>query len=71
MNENLTRQVILNMPIDELRALAQFVKRIDYDTCVKFASARTAYGRRCEGDVIWSAVNLLRAGLADAGFAPR
>lgn len=63
--------ISLDMPADELTALAQFVKRVDYDTCNKFAGVSVTYGGRREGDVMWSAVCLLQRRLADAGFAPR
>jgi hypothetical protein len=52
-------------------ALAQFVKPVDYDTCCRFASVCWTYGRRSEGDVMWSAICLLQRQLAEAGFAPR
>jgi hypothetical protein len=63
--------VILRMPEDELIALSQLVKRIDYDTCVRFTSRFDRYHGRDEGDVAWSAVNLLQRELAAAGFNPR
>ena len=61
----------LELPPDETAALAQLVKRIDYGTCVRFASPTTTYGLRAEGDVMWSAVCMLQRQLAEAGFAPR
>ena len=61
----------LILPFDEAAALAQFVKRVDYDTCVRFASEFVFYSGRTEGDVMWSAVCLVQRELADAGFAPR
>ena len=65
--------VALHMPDDEANALAQFVKRVDYDTCNRFASPTTKYGMqsRAEGDVMWSAICMLQRQLAEAGFAPR
>ncbi len=60
----------LELPRDEAAALSQFVKRVDYDTCIRFASVTTTYGGRSEGDVMWSAVCMLQRQLAEAGFAP-
>jgi hypothetical protein len=62
--------VVLNMPRAELAGLAQFVKRVDYASCTRFAS-RVTYDGRAEGDVIWSAICMLQRQLAEAGFAPR
>ena len=56
---------------DEAAALAQFVKRLDYETVNRFASPCITYGGRSEGDVMWSAICLLQGHLAEAGFAPR
>jgi hypothetical protein len=61
----------LELPRDEAAALSQFVKRVDYDTCARFASPRATYHGRCEGDAMWSAICMLQRQLAEAGFAPR
>jgi hypothetical protein len=66
-----TIAIPLHMPADEALALAQFVKRVDYETVNRFANPCATYGGRSEGDVIWCAVNILQRGLAEAGFAPR
>src|SRR5258708_3144152 len=66
-----TITVPLIVPFDEAGALAQFVKRIDYDTCVRFASVFVFYSGRTEGDTMWSAVCLVQRQLAEAGFNPR
>ncbi len=63
--------VIIRMPEDELTALAQLAKRLDFDTCARFASLCTTYGDRAESDVMWSAIHLFQQQLAEAGFAPR
>jgi hypothetical protein len=66
-----TIAIPLNLPSDEALALAQFCKRLDYDSVNRFASPCTTYGAgRTEGDTMWCSVNMLRAALADAGFAP-
>jgi hypothetical protein len=61
----------ISMPEAELMALAQLVKRIDYDTCNRFASVCYIYGARSEADVMWAAICLFQRELARAGFAPR
>ena len=61
----------LELPPDEAAALAQFVKRVDYDTCVRFASKFVFYSGRSEGDTMWSAIRIVQGQLAEAGFAPR
>jgi hypothetical protein len=61
----------LELPRDEAAALAQFVKRIHWGTCSRFASRTTTYDGRSEADVMWSAILKLQKQLAEAGFAPR
>jgi hypothetical protein len=56
---------------DEPVALAQLLKRIDFETVHRFASPSVTYSGRSEGDVMWSAVNICRQQLAESGFAPR
>jgi hypothetical protein len=56
---------------DEAAALAQFVKRIDYDSVGHFTSTFVFYSGRTEHDVAWSAICLVQRQLADAGFNPR
>jgi hypothetical protein len=51
--------------------LSQFVKRIGYEDCAKFASKFVFYSGRTEGDTMWSAVRMVQCQLAEAGFAPR
>jgi hypothetical protein len=53
------------------RALAQFVKRLGYDDCVRNASLFVFYSGRTEADVIWAGVCILQRQLADASFNPR
>jgi hypothetical protein len=61
----------LELPKPEAAALAQFVKRVDYGTCCKFASPTATYDGRHECDVMWSGICILQRQLAEAGFAPR
>jgi len=56
---------------DEAVALAQLVKRIDFETVNRFASPSITYGGRPEGDVMWSAICALQREFAEAGFDPR
>jgi hypothetical protein len=66
-----TIAIPLNLPRNEASALAQFVKRVDYETCARFASRSATYGGCSEADTIWRAVNSFQRQLAEAGFAPR
>jgi hypothetical protein len=59
------------LPPDEAAALAQFVKRVDYDTCVRFASKFVFYSGRTGADTMWSAVRIIQNQLSEAGFSPR
>ena len=61
----------LRLPSDEAMALAQLAKRVGYDDCARLSSRFDRYNGRAECDVMWSALNLLRAALAEVGFAPR
>jgi hypothetical protein len=66
-----TITIPLELPFDEAAALAQLVKRIGYDDCVRLSSQFDRYSGRTEADVMWSAVCMLQRELAEAGFAPR
>jgi hypothetical protein len=66
-----TIAIPFELPPDEAAALAQFVKRVDYETCARFAGLNTTYNGRSEADVMWCAVCFLQRQLAEAGFAPR
>jgi hypothetical protein len=61
-------RIVLELPPDEGRALAQFVKRTGHDDCQRLASR---YDGGQEADLMWSAVQKLQRALAEAGFAPR
>jgi hypothetical protein len=63
--------ITIRLPDDEAEALAQFMKRLGFEDCARFAAITTTYGGRCEADVIWSGILTLQRGLAEAGFAPR
>ena len=61
-------RVLLELPPDEARALAQFVKRTGFDDCKGLASR---YDGGVEADAMWEAICKLQRALAEAGFAPR
>jgi hypothetical protein len=63
--------ILFDMPRNEWSALAQFVKRVDYGAVGRFADRKTTYAGRSEHDVTWSALQMLRRQLAEAGYAPR
>jgi hypothetical protein len=66
-----TIPIPLHLPRDEATALAQFTKRIDHGTVAGFASPTVTYDDCPEADTMWSGLCMLRAALAEAGFAPR
>jgi hypothetical protein len=57
----------LTMPSLQALALAQFVKRVDFEMVVRFASV-TAVGDdgKSEADLIWFALVTLRSALAES-----
>jgi hypothetical protein len=61
----------LELPRDEAAAFAQVAKRLDYDCVGRYTAAFVTYNGRSEHDVAWSAVNMLRRQLAEAGLSPR
>ncbi len=71
MGNSDTITIPLILPFDEAQALSQFVKRIGYEDVNRFAAPCVTYDDVNEGDVMWSAVCMLRTSLADAGFNPR
>jgi hypothetical protein len=62
------KKVILELPADEARALAQFVKRLGYDDAERLSSR---YDGGEERDAMLSGIDKLQRALAEAGFAPR
>jgi len=61
-------KIILELPPDEARALAQMVKRLGFDHCKRLASR---YDGGVEADAMWEAICKLQTALAEAGHAPR
>jgi hypothetical protein len=62
------RKVIVELPTDEAKALAQLVKRLGYDDAERLSSR---YDGGEERDAMLSGIGKLRRALAEAGFAPR
>jgi len=62
------KKIILELPADEAKALAQLVKRLGYDDAERLSSR---YDGGEERDAMLSATDKLRRALAEAGFAPR
>jgi hypothetical protein len=62
------KRIILELPVDEARALAQLVKRLGYDDAERLSSR---YDGGDERDAMLSGINRLQRALAEAGFAPR
>ena len=61
----------LFLPRCQCLALAQFTKRIDFETIVRFASVLPVAAGKSEADLMWLALIELRQSLGAAGFAPR
>jgi hypothetical protein len=66
-----TIPIPLFLPRCQCSALAQFTKRIDFDTVARFSSVTVVCDGRSEADLMWLALIALRSALAEAGFAPR
>ena len=62
------KKVVLDLPLDEARALAQFVKRTGFDDCKRLASR---YDGGVEAEEMWAAIQKLQSALKDSGFNPR
>jgi hypothetical protein len=61
-------RVLLQLPPDEARSLAQFVKRLGPDDCRRLANR---YDGGAEAEEMWEAIQKLQQALKEAGFAPR
>jgi hypothetical protein len=64
-------RITLDLPSSEAMALAQFLTRLTFEDCTRYAAPSITYGERPEADVIWQGVLILQRGLAEAGYAPR
>ena len=61
-------RILLEMPPDEARALAQMVKRLGYDDAERLSSR---YDGGHERDLMLAGIDKMQRALAEAGFAPR
>jgi hypothetical protein len=66
-----TTAIPLILPSVQAMALAQFVKRVDFETVARFAAVTVVCDGKSEADLIWLALIALRRALAEAGVAPR
>jgi hypothetical protein len=55
----------------EAKALAQFVKRLDFETVARMSAVTVVADGKSEADLIWFALNALRGALAEAGANAR
>ncbi len=70
-SQTTTVAVPLILPRCQCLALAQFCKRIDFDTVARFAAVSVVCDGRSEADLIWLAIIELRTALASVGYRPR
>ena len=62
------KKIMLELPADEAKALAQLVKRLGYDDAERLSSR---YDGGEERDAMLTGLDKLQRALAEAGFAPR
>ena len=66
-----TTTIPLVLPSLQAMALAQFVKRVDFDTVTRFAAVTVVCeDGKSEADLIWLALIALRGALAEASARP-
>jgi hypothetical protein len=66
-----TTTIPLVLPSLQAMALAQFVKRVDFDTVTRFAAVTVVCeDGKSEADLIWLALIALRSALAEASARP-
>jgi hypothetical protein len=66
-----TTAIPLILPSVQAMALARFVRRVDFETVVRFATVTVVCDGKSEADLIWLALLALRRAVAEAGVAPR
>ena len=67
-----TTAIPLILPSVQALALAQFVKRVDFETVTRFAAVTVVCDDgKSEADLIWLALIALRGALAKADVKPR
>jgi hypothetical protein len=71
MNNAKTTVIPLTLPSLQAMALAQFVKRVDFETVVRFAAVTVVCDDgKSEADLIWLALTALRRALAEVSARP-
>lgn len=61
----------LALPSLEAKALAVFVKRVDFETVANMSAVTVVSDGKSEADLIWQALIALRSALAAADAKPR
>jgi hypothetical protein len=61
----------LALPSLQAKALAHFVKRLDFETVAHLSSVAVVADGKSEADLIWLALAELRRALAEANAAPQ
>jgi hypothetical protein len=59
------------LPSLEAKALAVFVKRVDFETVANMSTVTVVSDGKSEADLIWQALIALRSALAAADAKPR
>jgi hypothetical protein len=71
VNNAKTTVIPLTLPSLQALALAQFVKRVDFETITRFAAVTVVCDDgKSEADLIWLALITLRGALAEASPRP-
>jgi hypothetical protein len=71
VNNATTTVIPLTLPSLQAMALAQFVKRVDFETITRFAAVTVVCDDgKSEADLIWLALITLRGALAEASARP-
>ncbi len=61
-------RIVLELPPEQGRALAQFVKRTGFDDCKRLGNR---YDGGEEAEEMWAAIQKLEQALRESGFNPR
>jgi hypothetical protein len=61
----------LALPSLQAKALAHFVKRVDFETVARLSSVAVVADGKSEADLIWLALAELRRALAEADAVPQ
>jgi hypothetical protein len=71
MSDLETTAIPLALPSIQAKALAHFVKRVDFETVARLSSVAVVSDGKSEADLIWLALIELRSALAAADVARR